>query len=127
MNSFLSAVLIVYFLFLETAFAGFNGVTHHSRANCANNESISWDWTVSHWFWVNSDHLNARTGTIIHGISTGWQSTWRCAAVHWGEGTGGWKVHGLHWMVSKNGDPILMAEEFVTDCSIYDGWWDRNK
>lgn len=39
-------------------FAGFNGVTHHSRANCANNESISWDWTRNWYFWVNSKHVS---------------------------------------------------------------------
>jgi len=47
--------------------------------------------------------------------------------VHWGEGTGGWAVQGMHWMMGSNGKPILMAQEYVTDCSIYDGWWDRNK
>jgi hypothetical protein len=30
-------------------------------------------------------------------------------------------------MMGSNGQPILMAEETVADCSIYDGWWDRNK
>lgn len=109
------------------SYAGFNGVTHHSRANCANNESISWDWTQNWWFWVNSQHIDARTGAILHTLVSDWQLTWRNAMVHWGEGRGGWGVRGLHWMRDGRGNPVLMKDEYVTDCSIYDGWWDRDK
>ena len=107
--------------------AGFNNVTYHSRANCGNNESISWDWTHDWYFWVNSEHVDRRTGTTLHTLVSEWQLTWRNAMVHWGEGTGGWAVQGRHWIMSSDGQPILIAEEYVTDCSIYDGWWDKNK
>lgn len=105
--------------------AGLHNVTHHSRANCANNESISWELNHDWWFWVNSQHISLSTGAIIHTLVSGWQLTWRNAQVHWGEGTGGWQVHGIHWMMQGDGKPIQMAEEYVGDCSIYDGWWDH--
>lgn len=112
---------------MGSAHAAFNGVSHHSRANCANNESISWDWTKNWWFWVNSQHIDARTGSVIHILVSQWQFTWRNAMVHWGEGRGGWRVYGIHWMIDVRGNPIEMAREDVYDCSIYDGWWDKNK
>lgn len=108
-------------------YAGFNGVTHHSRANCVNNESISWDWTKNWWFWVKSQHLDSASGRVIHTAATGWVKTWRAGVVDWGEGRGGWKVKGWHWMLGNNGQAILMAQETVSNCAIYDGWWDKNK
>ena len=107
--------------------AGFNGLTHHSRANCGNNESISWDWTASHLLRVYSDHAYADFPREEHVVDTGWQDTWRSAAVHWGEGRGGWTVLGQHWMRDNRGKEYVAAQEVVTDCSIYDGWWDKNK
>lgn len=119
--------IIAVLLLSSHSYAGFNGVTHHSRANCANNESISWDWGHNWWFWVNSQHIDIRSGTIVHTLASNWQFTWRNAAVHWGEGRGGWRVHGLHWMKDSRGEPVLVAEEDVNNCSVYDGWWDKNK
>lgn len=112
-----------------SAFAGFNGVTHHSRANCVNNESISWDWTHDWWFWVNSVHRDRYTGGIYHQLPSGWIVTWRNAMVHWGESRPGgrFEVEGLHYMMGPHNQPVLVAHEIVTDCSIYDGWWDRNR
>lgn len=107
--------------------AGFNGLTSHSRANCINNESISWDWTRKWVLWTDSLHVENRTGTIIHSIITGWQDTWRNAAVHWGEGKGGWGVQGNHWLLGANNEVIEIAHEYVDSCYIYDGWWDRDK
>ncbi len=107
--------------------AGFNGVTHSSRANCGNNESISWDWKEDHMFRVMSYHsANYRT-EIPHIVDTGWANTWRSAAVHWGEGNGGWKVLGQHYMQNELGENYLAASEEVEDCSMYDGWWDKKK
>lgn len=62
--------------------AGFNGLTIHSRANCINNESISWDYTANSWYWTNSDHYSLNTGEFIHGIWTLWEYTWRSAALY---------------------------------------------
>lgn len=119
--------LFASFIMLESAFAGFNGLTYHSRANCGNNESISWDWTHDWVFYTQSDHYNARNGSLIHSVYMPLQMTWRSAAVHWGEGKGGWKVIGSHYRLYTDGSKRCEALETVTDCSIYDGWWDRNK
>jgi len=121
----------IYLFFLaialsQSAFAGWVELTHHSRANCINNESISWHRGNSYWLWVNSEHYDAKTGVRLHYVLTGWQFTWRAAAVHYGEGMrGGYKVHGTHWMPHpRTNVPRIVAEEWVWDCSIYDGWWD---
>ncbi len=105
----------------SSSIAGLNGPTHHSRANCGNNESISWDATANHMYGTLSDHFSIST---MHEVNTGWVNTWRCAAVHWGEASfgAGWKVIGTHWEM-VNGVVKNVANETVTDCSIYDGWW----
>jgi len=105
----------------SSANAGLYGLTIHSRANCINNESISWDrlstWsllTVSTHYYYNQP---------VHVINNGWEATSRSAAVHWGEGTGGWTVVGEHWR-NLYGKIQYLGSEIVSDCSIYDGWWD---
>jgi hypothetical protein len=30
-------------------------------------------------------------------------------------------------MKNQHGDEYLAQQEWVTDCAIYDGWWDKNK
>ena len=110
----------------NAAQAGFNGLTSHSRANCINNESITWDWTTYRLSGTVSQHY--RYGSWVHGITTGWQNTWRSAAVHWSEAVpgSGWRVIGYHWL-KINGQERMIAQTDVQDCSIYDGWWDKNK
>jgi hypothetical protein len=108
----------------SSASAAFNGLTVHSRANCVNNESIAWDWTHWNLNTVGSHYYNDK---LKHSEGTGWNYTWRNGIVHWGEGRGGWKVHGQHYIAYKAGDLISLGEQWVTDCSIYNGWWDRNK
>ena len=120
--------LLAFLLLLgvTTAYAGVNGVTHHSRANCGTggfNESVSWDLLHAHWFWVDSNHYNARTGELLCSMVSNWQQTWRNAQYHMTEGYGGWLVDGFHWMPDSRGAPVLQQRETVTDCSIYDGWW----
>jgi hypothetical protein len=108
----------------QISYAGLKGLTVHSRANCINNESITWDATHQWRLQTTSDHRDARTNMTVHYLDTGWQTTWRSAAVHWGEGRGGWAVYGSHnfW----NGRQVVsLGTEYVTDCSIYDGWWDK--
>ena len=48
--------------------------------------------------------------------------------MHWGEAVpgSGWRVIGYHW-INEGGRERLMEVTDVTDCSIYDGWWDKNK
>jgi len=118
---------LVVLLIFSSVNAGVNGLTHHSRANCGNNESISWDWTQNWMTWVVSYHEIIGRGSVDCGLSSHWQFTWRNAMVHWGEGRGGWQVLGLHYMKNGRGDRVLVHEETVRDCSIYDGWWDKNK
>lgn len=101
--------------------AGLKKFTMHSRANCVNNESISWQRDYSFTLKTVSEHYF--NNELQHMLDTGWEYTWRSAAVHWGEGRGGWTVVGYHLQVI-NGSPILLAKTIVRDCSIYDGWWD---
>ena len=73
------------------------GLVWFSRANCVNNESISWDWpTNNHYLWTDSYHY--KNGAWEPVIRTGWAWTYRSGAVHWGEGFyGGYYVVGDHW------------------------------
>lgn len=113
-------LLLVTLIMIGVANAGIHGLTHHSRANCGNNETISWQLDHSYWFWLVSRH---RGNGEDHQVVMDWQYTWRAAAVHWGEGRGGWSVEGHHWMKDSYNRPVEVAQEYVTDCSIYDGWW----
>lgn len=107
--------------------AGLYGTTAHSRANCFNNESITWfanhyyDWRVVSFH--NFDYNNPKKG--YHYVDTGMSTTWRQAAVHWNESAPGGKyqVTGFHYFLDR-GRQILDTVTEVTDCSIYDGWWD---
>lgn len=107
--------------------AGIWATTIHSRANCGNNESITWYanhyyyWRVYSFHWY--DMKNSDKG--YHLIDTGMTETWRQAAVHWGESgpTGNYLVHGNHYYL-YNGKQLLDNTTDATDCSIYDGWWD---
>lgn len=110
------------------SFAGVRGPTAHSRANCGNNESITWwlgharDWRVVSFH--NYDKDNAKAG--YHYIDTGMGHTWRQAAVHWRESgpTGKYQVNGYHYFYER-GHEILDVTTTAINCSIYDGWWDH--
>ncbi|WP_131779310.1 hypothetical protein [Legionella bozemanae] len=110
-----------------TVFAGINGTTVHSRANCINNESITWYLGHSFPWRVVSFHTpDYKHNSSYHYIDTGYINTWRQAAVHWGEGTtpsGYYLVVGFHYILERNHD-WLFDNTQVDDCSIYDGWWD---
>lgn len=128
--------------FCTSAHAGVVSLTHHSRANCVNNESISWHAGHEYKMAVTSWHhgFALKDGQepvfVSHGIcSNGTQNidpckfhtTWRGAAVHWAESMPGngsnWRVIGTHVVVLQNGK-VEQVTTNVTDCSIYDGWWD---
>lgn len=130
-------LLVIFLLVLNcVAFAGLKEFTMHSRANCGNNESISWHAGHSYWLKTVSTHAkldpsNHYTPTERHKVysvgsdDTEGEYTWRSAAVHWGEGVqGGWVVYGSHYWFDENKRMILIGETFAVDCSIYDGWWD---
>jgi hypothetical protein len=109
--------------------AGFSGPTHHSRANCINNESISWDNKNAHNYAVVSFHTpNYLRGDLpAHRIETPWAYTRRQAAICWGEGNGlhtpnYYLVNGYHWEVVNN--KTELQENTLTDyCSLGDGWF----
>lgn len=110
-------------------YPGVKRVTVHSRANCAgNNESITW-WLGHTRIWrAVSEHL--RGGHYIHLVDTGYNDTWRAAAVHWNESWTSYLyvVNGLHYIQMRDGphagQRFLTSKTFADDCNIYDGWWD---
>lgn len=125
-NNYIKRCIILHF-FLSSTFAGVNGITVHSRANCINNESITWHLGYSYnWRTVsfhNFDYNNPGKGA--HMIDTGLQNTWRSAAVHWGEAMPGgiWYVTGFHFGDEMDYQ-LLIQNTAASDCSLYDGWWD---
>lgn len=106
--------------------AGLVSTTVHSRANCSNNESITW-WLGHPYDWrVVSTHTNIYGGG--HLMDTGYAYTWRQAAVHWGEAPLGdhrWVVSGYHYLKSYGHGKVPFDTTTVGDCSIYNGWWDH--
>lgn len=115
--------LICLLVFCVTLQAGLANLTFHSRANCGNNETISWH--LGHSYLLRTISRHFYKGIYQHTIDTGREVTWRSAAVHWGEGTGGWRVEGEHWGVNQLNHDFLLRVETVYDCSIYDGWWNH--
>ena len=120
--------LIAGLSFAMNTHASLNGISDHSRANCANNESITWDGTDFHTLAVVSfhtrDYLKIMGQYSVHRVEAPWQPTWRSAAVHWGEGAtvGLYLVQGWHWEVIAD-QIVLRATTSTDNCSIYDGWW----
>jgi hypothetical protein len=123
------SIAIIALLLIQTGHAGLAFLTHHSRANCINNESVSWHKGHKYWLLVTSEHFWPMSGQVIHTACNEkkchWENTWRAAAVCWTEGKGGWVVSGKHFF-TLGSDAIgkMVAQETVVDCSIYDGWWD---
>lgn len=118
------AMLLCAGLFFNSSYAGINGMTVHSRANCVNNESITW-WLLNPNNWrVISIHKSV--DGVSHLIDTGYYVTWRQAAVHWGEGNSPqqyWQVWGYHYL-SGYMNNYYFADTYAVDCNIYNGWWD---
>ncbi|WP_419420726.1 hypothetical protein ACNVED_05365 [Legionella sp. D16C41] len=127
---YLRKIIGVFILSLSlTSHAGVYATTAHSRANCFNNESITWYlWHNYNWRVVsfhNYDLKHPNKG--YHYIDTGMGYTWRQAAVHWNESAPGgtYFVSGFHYFLDR-GREILDTNTQASDCSIYDGWWDQN-
>lgn len=62
-----AVVLTVILLLTNAANAGFNGLTVHSRANCFNNESITWDATKRWNLLTHSYHMRCKNGSTPQG------------------------------------------------------------
>lgn len=105
-----------------------------SRANCINNESISFDPFGVHTLRTQSSHY--RGGVFQHCKDnldpefsndpnhTCEEGTWetfhfRSAAVHWLEpiNDGQWETYGVHYKSTHAGE-ILLGITHATDCSI---------
>ena len=101
--------------------AGLFQTTVHSRANCLNNESITW-WLGHAYNWrVVSVHKHFPTNSV-HLIDTDFIYNDRVAAIHWGEGVhGGFGVWGYHYLLEYNSG-IPFDQTYAVDCSIIDGW-----
>jgi hypothetical protein len=118
-------VILTVLTLNHSSYAGFHGLTIHSRANCGNNESITWDWGNTWWYSTSSEHyLN---GKLQHTIPAEWVWGLRSAAVHWLEAKpgSGWRVVGKHWIGTNDNKARFLGQTDVVDCSIYDGWWDH--
>jgi hypothetical protein len=110
----------------QNSHAGLYGPTAHSRANCYNNESITWDKSNSYWWRVISIHYPHKSNHSYHHTEdTQMVYTWRAAAVHWGESPpyGDYRVAGFHYYYPF-GVETLDVNTSADNCNIYDGWWD---
>ncbi|RZI43715.1 hypothetical protein EGT07_08070 [Herbaspirillum sp. HC18] len=93
------------------------GLVWFSRANCINNESITWDWPgTTYWLWTNSYHQ--KNGVWDSGASTGWLNGFWAGAIHGGEGfSGGYYVVGDHWRWISYYGTQLLGRTYATDCN----------
>lgn len=107
-------------LLTVSSHAGVYNTTVHSRANCINNESITW-WRGHSYDWrVVSIHQHYQAGR--HVVDTGFNYNDRVAAVHWGEGVhGGYKVWGYHYLRGYH-DSTPFDHTYAEGCNIIDGW-----
>jgi hypothetical protein len=115
------ASIILIGLSSGEACAGFYKTTVHSRANCLNNESITW-WNGHPYDWrVVSIHKHTPTGQM-HMVDTGYVVNDRVAAIHWGEGVhAGFVVWGYHYLKGWGGG-MYFASTYAEDCEIIEGW-----
>lgn len=110
-----------------SSYCGLWATTIHSRANCGNNESITWwrnhsfDWRIISFHNYDKD----RPSKGYHYVDTKMVYTWRAAAVCWGESgpKGTYFVKGFHYYLDR-GHEVLDNTTEASDCNIYDGWWD---
>ena len=112
------------------AYAGWNGNTAHSRANCVGfNESVTWNWQEYHWWEVRSVHMpTAGQRGVPHSVTDWMKYTWRSAAFDNADNFQGfWMSQGYHFFMDDYGRKIYDAYTEATDCKQYDGWWDKNK
>ena len=101
-----------------------------SRANCGNNESITWHGAIReplyvtsrHALWLNFQHCVSSTGASCNLFPTpGLVRTRRAAAVHWGEaptGSTAWYVYGNHYRVTSRGVWYLWRNTSAFGCNL---------
>lgn len=105
-----------------TANAGRDSMTIHSRANCINNETITWWWGYEFNWRVVSFHKHL-TEKLQHQIDSGFNWTWRAHAIHWGEPfiSGFWEVYGYHYEMEYS-KYVPFGTTYADDCQIIEGW-----
>ncbi|MDP1602161.1 MAG: hypothetical protein Q8M03_02765 [Legionella sp.] len=110
----------ILLLSMSNVEAGLDWTTVHSRANCFNNESITW-WYLHPYNWrVVSIHNYKRKPQ--HHIDTGYNYNWRVAAIHVGESMGAdWDVSGYHYLYDYS-TQFPFDTTWAKTCSIIDGW-----
>ena len=96
------------------------GLIFFSRANCVNNESITWDWPGNNfWLFTFGQHYDYQRGAWEPMLSTGWEYTYRSAAIHWGEGfRGGYYVVGDHYMWVTGYGTLYMGRSQTAGCNL---------
>lgn len=104
-------------------------LTAFSRANCVNNESISWHAFAPEHLWTSSNHyyfglwqhcLDSQGRNCVSGSNFAASLTWRAAAVHWLEGPPGatvWFVTGKHWRYDPLGRWYVWRSTSATGCN----------
>lgn len=126
--------------FPSAGYAGFSGLTHFSRANCVNNESMSWDGKSKLSGIVASKHVayyQKIPGWLLpvyrHTINSGAIKTVLpnvhtlagIKAIHWGEGNHpifDFKVYGTHtWFPAHNPQIRRTTTSYATSCNL-DQW-----
>lgn len=125
MKKIISSISLISSLVMSlNASAGLVNLTFHSRANCMGfNETVTWHAGHTYQLWTVSRH-RFRGEQLDHQLVANWAQTWRSAAFHTTEGYADWTVEGHHWTRDNEWTmPYQLAEEVVSDCSIYDGWW----
>jgi hypothetical protein len=113
----ISAILLTTSL----AHAGLDRTTVHSRANCLNNESITWYYAHPYNWRVVSIH--EWPGQTTHHEDTGFVFDSRVAVVHWGEGNERyrWNVSGYHYLYEYH-RTIPFDSTFANNCNYIEGW-----
>lgn len=94
-----------------------------SRANCGNNESITWDWTQQNYpeIGVSSRHVWNGAEPENHTIFDVRMNDNAAKAIDWGEGMGTpggafWTVGGMHRWVDEFG-AIFSGDSSATWCN----------
>ena len=121
-------LVMLIFFGITNSYSAIDALSHHSRANCGGfNETVTWWLGHSVLSRVESRHYPeclVGKDRNMHLVQTQKASSWRHAAYHPTESYGGtYCVVGTHFMYI-NGVEHLVQSESVTDCNIYDGWWD---
>lgn len=94
--SLIAAFYSFIVLSLSPSWAGVFTLSSFSRANCINNESITWDATKTWQMLVWSQQYEVDLNHYVFLVDAQWDAN-RAAAVCWGCGlSGNWEVGGVH-------------------------------